>query len=1301
MRTRLSSFFRLLCLVAVAALCVSPLLAQQTLGGITGEVTDTSGSVIPNATVTILSEQTGLTRVVKTNETGDYLFANLPIGTYTITYAAEGFDAQKTPHIAVQADRTATVGAKLKVGSTGDTVTVEASPLLNAVDTTNGYVLGKEQIEAIPLATGSFTGLAILTPGVNAELLGGTGASSGLGNQPIWANGQRDTSNTFMLNGVDASNLFNGKSTSSVGSNRIINNTGGFSAGAGGEVSSAGSVYLAIGQALPTPAPDTLSEVRVNASMYDAQQGSTSGAHIDMSTASGTNKLHGTGWFNRGTNFLNAAPFFFKQDPAIAADQKNPQLHRWSAGFTAGGPILKDKLFGFISYQQVHVSDQETGISHLDVPTMLTEDRSNSALADIANNEFGAELSSSGINPVASFLMNYKLPNGKYMIPSAAITLPADGSITYNATVPGTSYFFTKQGVADVDWNASAKDTLAFKYYYQSDPGKNPYAYSSVAGWAQKLDAGSQVLSLNNTWIIKPSLSTTQTLGFIREKEYGANEQPFAPNQAGMSLFGSPVFPGISVVDALGSNPAGLSNKGFNIGSGGFQMGSYTGVFQNRLMPSANAIWTLGRHTVTFGGSYAYTQLTARNNRSQHGNNPGEAMISVGNFGQFLAGAPLGYNANYSFATSSYMLGDANRYFRAPQVGTYIQDKYQITPTISLTAGLRYDWNGGFSEKQGRIYNFDAADYSYDETTGVVDPAHTGFIFPSNYKYKTPGVSATTLTGRQWGFAPRVGFAWNPHLLDSKLVVRGGGGLYYDRGELFSYLSPGYASGVVTGGPYGVSQSPPFVKTLYPNDANGFPLINNTSLSNPFCDSMATTGQANYCGTKPAEPIGSPNSLVIPSKADIAFGALLPTFAVYDRKATLPYTMNFTLDMQYQPRPDLLIELGYVGNLARHQVIPLPFNQSQIASVDHPIHGEKYTYGYCANDGAGNPINMATLPTPGNQVCQNFGGFSGGTFEGGNVDLRVPFIGYSAEAESFSTVGVASYHALQAHIEKRLSHGLQAGASYTYSHALDEQSAMGLFYNGNNPLHVRDSYASADFDRTHAINFNYVYHIPAVAKASSLLGKVLNDWTLEGITVLQSGQPYSIVDFSGSVGSLYYSTSDGITNPILPLKPGIKPKQALTGHSGAFFKSALDASKFYVPAVAAGSSGVPPCGAAVDSGATVCDIYETGFTTGQRNIFRQAFQKRADVSLVKKVSFHERYTFEYQLEVFNISNTPSFDIPSNEPNEGYYNESPGYDANASFDTNFKNQYPQQPTLGYVHSAIGSARQIQMTLHMSF
>src|SRR6266849_3166244 len=365
-----------------------PAPAQQTLGGITGTVTDSSGGAVSGATVSLVGDETKLTRRQTTNSSGSYLFVNLPIGHYTLTFTQQGFQAQNVPSILVQANRTATVSAELKVGNVNQSITVVETPMLNAVDTTNGYVMDKSQIDSVPLPTGSFTGLAILSPGVNAELSSGTGANAGLGNQPIWANGQRDTSNSFLLNGVDASNLFNGKSTSQVASARVVNNTGvsGAASTSAAVIQSTASPYLAIGQALPTPAPESIQELRVNTSMYDAQQGSTSGAHIDMSTASGTNSLHAGAWVNRGTNALNADPFFFNADPNIPAGQKNPELHRNEIGGTLGGALIKDKLFGLVSYQHIHSSDQEIGLSRVTVPAGLTNDRSATGLAAVANN---------------------------------------------------------------------------------------------------------------------------------------------------------------------------------------------------------------------------------------------------------------------------------------------------------------------------------------------------------------------------------------------------------------------------------------------------------------------------------------------------------------------------------------------------------------------------------------------------------------------------------------------------------------------------------------------------------------------------------------------------------------------------------------------------------------------------------------------------------------------------------------------------------------------------------------------------
>ncbi len=1319
MRSPFSQFPRLLALVAAIALLSLPLAAQQTLGSITGVVTDASGGVIPNTTVTLVGEQTAFSRTTQTSDTGVYTLVNLPIGTYTLTYSAAGFDVQKTQHITVQADRTATVNAALKVGETTTTVEVEATPLMNAVDTTNGYVMDESQIDNVPLATGSFTGLAVESTGVNAELSGGTGANSGLGNAPIWANGQRDTSNSFLLNGIDASNLFNGKSTSQVPSARVINSTGvSSSTGAGGVIPSVASIYLSIGNALPTPAPETLQEVRVNASMYDAEQGSTSGAHIDMSTASGTNNMHGSAYVHRGTSWINAAPFFFKQDPDIPAYNKVPQLHRYTAGGTIGGPLIKNKLFGFVGYQHLHVSDQEIGDSVLDVPVGLSDDRSASALAALTNGSFGTGITAANIDHTALALFNSPaLPGepGKWLIPNDALkgSAPTAAHID-NSFIPGTGQFMADMGVADLDYDASSRETLAVKYFYQHDPTFAPYSYSSVPGFTEHLDSGAQVFSIINSYIIKSNLSTTETLGFIREKNYATNQQPFGPSSipggsagtASINVFGSTYFPGVSVYNVLGNDqPAGISTAILNIGPNAEGQASNTGVFQNRLAPSGNAIWMLGKHTVSFGSSYTYTQLNTIDKRT------GTGTVATDDLSQFMQGFVTPGSSATGFYVTSFLQGDANRYYRANQLGMYVQDKYQIKPNLSLTAGVRYDWDGGLSEKYGRIFNFDPKLYSYNAASDIIE--NSGLIIAGNNANGTRGVSPTTLTGRQWGIGPRVGAAWQPQMFHDKLVVRIGSGIYYDRGELFSYFSPGYAIGTVTGGPFGVNQQLPFVnvstcpttsQSLYEyyiptcggNGGFGPPTGPPTDVTGNLANPYGTTLQH----AAPSNPKASDLSNYLPNANSIVnTGTGAPglinngqpiSLGVYDRANKLPYTINYTLDIQWQPRNDLAIELGYVGNVGRHQVIPVPFNQPNIASPSNPAlagstYQQNYSYGY--------NVVGASLPD-GTGYLANY--------EGGNVDLRVPYIGYAAESISYRAAGIDAYNALQAHLDKRMSHGIQVGASYTYSHALDEQSGLGLFYNGNNPLNLRSAYGSADFDRTHVLNFNYVFRLPDMARAHSLEGKLADGWSLIGVTVLQSGQPYSIIDFSGAVGSIFYSTADGITNPIVPLAKGCTPKSAVTGRSGAFLNGdvALNPACFTIPLLPAGGlNGAIP----------TSDPFETGFTTGQRNIFRQAFQRRADASLVKMTKFNERYSLKYTFDVYNLTNTTSFDIPGNEVSQNqFYNAFPsagttplptgcaanGSQTNSSF-------YACPSGLGIVTHTIGSPRQIQMSLHFDF
>ena len=298
----ISCLLSILLLICVASLSAGVVLAQQTLGAINGTITDTSGAAVTAATVTATGEATGLTRVAKTQKNGFFEILNLPVGRYTVTITHEGFDTTDLPAIDVQEARATTVNPEPEDRPGFDVGNGDGDPMLNATDTTNGYTLDSQQIALTPLATGSFTQLAVLSPGVNAELLSGLDTNAGLGNQPIWANGQRDTSNTFQVNGVDSTNLFNGKSSSGSTSQRYNFNIGGgstsssSSAGAatiGGANPVGTSVYGSNGNSLPSPPPEFLQELRVNASMYDAQQGATSGAQIDVNTATGTNSWHG------------------------------------------------------------------------------------------------------------------------------------------------------------------------------------------------------------------------------------------------------------------------------------------------------------------------------------------------------------------------------------------------------------------------------------------------------------------------------------------------------------------------------------------------------------------------------------------------------------------------------------------------------------------------------------------------------------------------------------------------------------------------------------------------------------------------------------------------------------------------------------------------------------------------------------------------------------------------------------------------------------------------------------------------
>ena len=417
--------------------------------------------------------------------------------------------------------------------------------------------------------------------------------------------------------------------------------------------------------------------------------------------------------------------------------------------------------------------------------------------------------------------------------------------------------------------------------------------------------------------------------------------------------------------------------------------------------PSTNLIFTVGKHNLSAGTSYSYTQLNIRNRRANLGS------VSTANFVTFVEGQA---------SSSNELIGNANRYYRANDIGAYVQDQWRILSNLSITAGVRYDNNGGFTEKYGNMFSFELTLYNASLQSAVVN---SGFVVAGNNAYSpTAGVSNSTMTGRQWGIAPRVGFAFTPSQTGGKLVVRGSGGIYYDRGELFSYLSQ--PAGGSTGGPFGVTQAAPLVNYV---TGTGTETLENplgtavipASSSDPstFTAKMPTANQIRTgCTglTVQADQVQQPGCSVQPYN-----------FGAYARDNKLPYSISYSFNVQYQLTKTMAATVGYTGNRSRHLVVPVPFNEPGIATPNSPINGETSSYGYEVLNT--NPLTMS------GKYYNPISTEPYDTYDGGNIDLRVPYVGYSPNAALYRAAANGAYDSLQAHLERQMSHYVQLGAS--------------------------------------------------------------------------------------------------------------------------------------------------------------------------------------------------------------------------------------------------------------------------------
>jgi hypothetical protein len=856
----------------------------------------------------------------------------------------------------VQADRTVTLPAKLTVGAATDSVTVDANPLLNAVDTTNGYVLDKAQIESIPLPTGSFTGVAILSPGVNAELPGGTGANSGLGNAPIWANGQRDTSNSFSLNGVDAQQPLQRQAPAR--SAPPASSTAPASSGGGAAASSSrGSVYLSIGNAIPTPAPETIAGSPRQRLHVRRQQGSTSGAHIDLSTGLRHQRLH-------GSSTSIAAPTGSTPRPSSSSRTRHPRQRQEPA--TA--PLHRRRHL-----RRPHHQGQALRLHRLPAPARLrpgdrrllarrprrplTNTRTAApASPAITNTQLSAPTSpATNIDPPPR-LFNSRAARRARQVAHPQRLQPLNGahphrqltSTTPSSPAPAASP--PTMAVADLDYNATAKGHRRAQVLLpaRSHPRALRLLQRPRLHRAPRLRRAGLLHHQHLPGQVQPQHHPDPRLP--ARKNYADNEQPFGPRHSipgcGSARHRASIKPSApttspaspSTTSSATIRQPGSSTGILNIGPNAEGQASNTGVFQNRIAPSGNAIWTSASTPSASAPTTATPSSTPSTSAPEPAPSPPTTSASSPRATSPPAAPPPASTSPPSCrATPAATTAPTSS---APTCRTSSRSR---RPSPSPPASAM---TGTAASPRSTAASSTSIPRSISYNATAPTPSSTRLHHRRQQRQRHPGVSNTTLTGRQWGIAPRVGAAWQPEMFHSKVVVRSGFGMYYDRGELFSYFSPGYAIGTVTGGPFGVNQQLPFVNastcpTVSPSPLRGLhPTCGGgESRAIPRCHPPPPNRQPRkplrqqLQSPRPTIPRPPTSATTCPTlQSQHQRGGQPISLGVYDRTNKLPYTINYTLDIQWQPRNDLAIELGYVGNLGRHQVIPVPFNQPGIAT---------------------------------------------------------------------------------------------------------------------------------------------------------------------------------------------------------------------------------------------------------------------------------------------------------------------------------------------------------------------------------
>jgi Carboxypeptidase regulatory-like domain len=1007
-------------------------VAQSDTARLQGTVTDPQGNAVSGAVVNVTSVETGRLSTAATNELGYYTVTALPPGNYRVDISQKGFK-KVSRTLELQVAQLGVADFQLAVGDVTETITVEAgSPVINAQDSALGEVVESKQISEMPLNGRNFTQLALLVPGVVRGSGNATGSSGNAetfrygqeGGAALVVNGIRAQADNFILDGID--------------NNETLVNT-----------------------IVIFPPAEAIDEFKVQTNIAPAQYGRAGGALVITSIKSGTNDYHGSVfWFNRN-KALNAEDFF------TSPHTPTPSFVRNQFGFTAGGPVIKNKLFLFGDYQGLR-QNVPSGPAYSTVPTDAM--RGTGTLTGEA--DFSALL-----NPALNTNLNLSATNGIIYDPTT------DGSVAKTATNPNGALQFMGTGAQPNVIPANRLNPVALAYLNAYPEPNCTNAQDAncqaifhnfklnrtvIENWDDWDLRGDYILDSKNSLFVRYShghvaQTNTTSLGIL-PSGFGSGTNFNYPSGASVG-FTSTISPTVVNEFRAGyvrttygyepplSNTAWCTKFGivncYNIVTGGIALiGSYasqieyTGDFGPYLVPqtgfnySDTLTWTKGRHTVKVGGTILRRELNLfRPNygkggfrQAGNGNGPccngGQGHVDTGyEVSDLLAG----FVDDYEVGSPLGMVGT-----RTWENGFFAQDDFRVTRRLTINMGLRYDILTWPTEVENRMANFDLA-------TGALVLAGSG------------GAPRTLIPNDYHNFGPRLGFAYDL-LGDGKTVVRGGYGLFYfiDRGGISNQLA----------------QNPPFAGVKTVTYAQGYRIALSGSLDcgpsaiPPAPTTPCTPAQLLSTNATGPVPSGSFNLGTGPGQFNLAAPTGVSVVGILPSNVT-PMVSEWNLQVQHQIGTNQSVSIAYVGT-----------------------HGAHLVRNYNANQ---------NLFGTGADLYPNLG----------SIFIQ-------------DTRGKSDYHAMQLQYEHRARNGLTVTGAFTWSKTLDDSCGN---LDACNPQLYTDfgiERALSTQDVNYVATLSALYELPFGrgkrwgADVSRWVDYAIGGWQINAIYDLQGGTPFSI-----------------------------------------------------------------------------------------------------------------------------------------------------------------------------------------------